>query len=117
MGVTEGNSVSYYITKGSQCLPSTSLCLVFTQAIASSKPAKHQLTPAIPTFLQERDGKLCPIPSLVLRLTLTNQTCLFWTTSKKPEKLPKRSKNTNTNIFPSISTCGHNPHMPPKTRS
>merc|ERR1711878_47624 len=57
--------------------------------IASSKPAKHQLTPAIPTipaFLQERDGKLCPIPSLVLRLTLTNQTCLFWTTWKKLEK-------------------------------
>merc|ERR1712203_175245 len=94
--VTEGNSVSYYITKGSQCLPSTSLCLVFTQAISSSKPAKHQLTPAIPTipaFLQERDGKLCPIPSLVLRLTLTNQTCLFWTTWKKLEKLPKRSKS------------------------
>lgn len=28
-----------------------------------------------------------------------------------------QTQNTNTNIFPSISTCGHNPHMPPKTRS
>merc|ERR1712141_694269 len=44
------------------------------------------------TFLQERDGKLCPIPSLVLRLTLTNQTCLFWTTSKKTGETPEKEQ-------------------------
>merc|ERR1712226_1433626 len=60
---------------------------------ASSKPASAYPPSTSLFFDKERDGKLCPIPSLVLRLTLTNQTCLFWTTWKKLEKLPKRSKS------------------------